>query len=45
MNESVPEIHLKEPGFIYNACGSFTKNKERIEKIYVDRKFRLYIQK
>ena len=26
------EIHLKQPGFTYSACGPFTKNKERIEK-------------
>ena len=28
-----PEMHLKQPGFIYSACGPFTKNKERIQKI------------
>ena len=28
----MPEIHLKEPGFTYSACGPFTRNKERIEK-------------
>ena len=28
----MPEMHLKLPGFTYNACGLFTKNKERIEK-------------
>ena len=27
-----PEIHLKQPGFTYRACGLFTKNKERNEK-------------
>ena len=26
------EIHLKQPGFTYSACGAFTKNKERIQK-------------
>ena len=26
------EMYLKQPGFTYNACGSFTKNKKRIEK-------------
>ena len=26
------EIHLKQPGFTYSACGPFTKNKERIQK-------------
>ena len=28
----MPEMHLKQPGFTYNACGLFTKNKERIGK-------------
>ena len=28
----VPEMHLKQPQFTYSACGSFTKNKERIQK-------------
>ena len=28
----MPEMHLKQPGFIYSVCGSFTKNKGRIEK-------------
>ena len=28
----MPEMHLKQPGFTYIACGSFTKNKERIEE-------------
>ena len=33
------ELHLKQPrqkrqpGFTYSACGQFTKNKERIEKL------------
>ena len=25
------ELHLKQPGFTYGACGSFNRNKERIE--------------
>ena len=24
----MPEMHLKQPGFTYSACGQFTKNKE-----------------
>ena len=29
----MPEMHLKQPGFTYIACGPFTKkNKERIQK-------------
>ena len=27
----MPEIHLKQPGYNYSACGPFTKNKERIQ--------------
>ena len=27
-----PEMHLRQPGFMYSACGPFTKNKERIQK-------------
>ena len=26
------EMHLRQPGFTYSACGPFTKNKERIKK-------------
>ena len=28
----MPEMHLRQPQFVYSACGSFTKNKERIQK-------------
>ena len=28
----MPEMHLTKPGFTYSACGTFTKNKERIKK-------------
>ena len=28
-----PEMHLKQPGFAYSACGPFTRNKEIIEKL------------
>ena len=27
----MPEMHLKQPGFTYSACGPLTRNKERIE--------------
>ena len=29
-NKFMPEMHLKQLGFTYNACVVFTKNKERI---------------
>ena len=25
-------MHLRQPGFTYSACGSFTKNQKRIQK-------------
>ena len=25
----MPEMHLKQPGFTYSACGPFTKNKQK----------------
>ena len=29
----MPEIHWKQPGFTYIACGPFTKNKERFQEL------------
>ena len=31
-NKFMPDMHLKQAGFTYSACGPFTENKERIEK-------------
>ena len=28
----MPKMHLRQPGFNYSACGTFTKNEERIQK-------------
>ena len=28
----MPEMHLRQPGFTYSACGPFTKNTKRIQK-------------
>ena len=28
----MPEMHLRQPGFRYSAGGTFSKNKERIQK-------------
>ena len=30
----MPEMHLKQPGSTYSACGPFTKDKERIENLF-----------
>ena len=31
-NKFIPEIHLRQTGFMYSVCGPFTKNKEWIQK-------------
>ena len=31
-DQFMPEMHLRQPGFTYSACGPFTKHKERIQK-------------
>ena len=28
----MPEMHLRQPGFTYSACGPFTKNKQTVQK-------------
>ena len=40
-DKSMPEMHLKQPGFTYSGCGPFTKKKEL--KSYADRKCRFYL--
>ena len=43
----MPKMHLRHltslgtPGFIYNACGSFTKIKERIQKLKKNRRCKI----
>ena len=38
------EMHLRQPGFTYSACGSFTKNKERMQKFKETRDSRYIYQ-
>ena len=33
VDKCMPELHLRQPGFTYSACGRFTKHCERIQKI------------
>ena len=40
----MPEMHLKQPGFIYSASGPFTKQRKN-SKIYRNRKYRSHLQK
>ena len=36
------EVHLKQLGFTYSACGPFTKNNERIEKFMQTRNTEIF---
>ena len=36
-------MHLRLPGFTCSACGPFTTNKERIQKL--NREFKIYLSK
>ena len=40
----MPEMHLRQPGLTYSACGPFTKNKERIQK-FIETRDTSYIYK
>ena len=40
----MPEMHLRQPGFGYSACGPFTKNNERIQKFKETRGPRYFYQ-
>ena len=31
-DKCMPEMHLRQPQFVYSACGPFTRRKERIKK-------------
>ena len=43
----MPEHHLEQPTFTYCACGPFTKNKERMQKLGNARNvaFTMYLSK
>ena len=43
-NKFMPEMHLKQPGFTYSACGPFIKHKERIQK-FKETGHKLFLQK
>ena len=40
----MPEMHLRQPGFTYSACGPFTKNIEQIKKFKETRDARYIYQ-
>ena len=36
------KIRLRQPGYTHSACGSFTKNKGRIQKLKKNRRYTIY---
>ena len=40
----MPELHLRQPGFTFNSCGSLTKHNEKIQK-YKEPDSLMYIYK
>ena len=40
----MPEFHLRQPGFSYNACSAFTKHCEKIQKFTETGNFKIYIE-
>ena len=32
-DKCMPKMHWRQPQFVYTACGPFTRNKERIQKL------------
>ena len=42
----MPEMHLKQPGFTYSACGPFTKTLEQgVKSVQINRRFEIYLPK
>ena len=41
----MPEMHLKQTGLTYSACGPFPRNKERIKKLKKRDIFKIYLSK
>ena len=40
-----PEMHLRQLGFIYSACGILTKKQRKNTKISRNRRFTIYLSK
>ena len=41
----MPEMYLKQPGFAYSACRSFTKNKEKVMRNELNKAYRNELDK
>ena len=38
------EMHLKETGFTYSACETFTQSKERIQNVKIEKILDIFIK-
>ena len=41
----MPEMHLRQSGFTYSACGPFTKKQKKNTKVQRKRRFMIYLSK
>ena len=41
----LPEMHLRQPGFTYSACGPFKKAKKESKNLKKNRRFQIYLSK
>ena len=41
----LPEMHLRQPGFTYSACGPFKKAKKESKNLKKTRRFQIYLSK
>ena len=41
----MPEMHLRQPGFTNSTGGAFIKNKEKINFLFKNRRFKIYLPK
>ena len=39
----MPEMHSRQPGFAYGACGLFTTNKKRMQKLIRNWRFTIFL--
>ena len=40
----MPEMYLRQPGFTYSACGTFTKNKEDFRNLKKEESHDIFIK-
>ena len=41
----MPEMHLRQPGFTWSVCETFTKKQKKNTKVLGNRRFTIYLSK